>query len=87
MDPVTRAALVVLIEDQYRSTLKEQVAAHAQDPEEQHQIASSVVALLLRKMYLDLGPLWLEMVLKMVLQPPDQIAGPPVARPFSRSTS
>lgn len=69
MDPLLRAQLVIVIEDTYRSTLRQQLQAHTSDPEEQEQIAGAVLAMMLRKMYLVRGQAWLESILTMVLQP------------------
>lgn len=62
-----QAQIVVATELHFRNTLQEVVKRHSDNPEEQIQIASGVIALLLRKMYQERGNQWLEGVLKMVL--------------------
>jgi hypothetical protein len=64
-----QARIVVATERQFNRTLHEVVKKHSENPEEQLQIASGVLALLLKKMYQERGRLWLEQVLTMVLKP------------------
>lgn len=63
------ARVVVATELQFRNTLHEVVKKHTDNPEDQMQMASGVVALLLKKMYQEKGLLWLELVIKMALEP------------------
>lgn len=68
MEPLERARLVVAIEGRYREALKVAMVTHTIHADEQIEIASGVLALMLRKMTQLRGQEWLEQVLKMVLQ-------------------
>lgn len=67
MDPIDRGRLTVAIEARFRETLQVALIPYTMDEDEQHQIASAVLALMLKKMYRRLGKDWLEAVLRMVL--------------------
>lgn len=67
LDEKTRAEAVLGMEAAFRDALKTSCSIVTQDSEEQHQIASSVLALMLKKMYQDNGREWLERVITMVL--------------------
>lgn len=87
MEPLDRAKVVLFLEDRFRDTLHKAVQTWTEDPEEQTAIAAAVLAKSLRAMYLDRGeqgPVWLESVLRMVLQPADAGDVPTVS---SASTS
>lgn len=75
MNDIERGVTVQIIEAQYTATLKAQVSALTDDEDEQLQMVGAVLALMLRKMFLQRGEVWLEAILKMVLQPPDRVAG------------
>lgn len=75
MNEIERGVTVQIIEAQYTATLKAQVTALTDDEDEQLQMVGAVLALMLRKMFLQRGEVWLEAILKMVLQPPDRVAG------------
>lgn len=81
MDPIDRARLVVAIEDRYRAALLEALPPYTLDPAEQQEIASAVLALLLKKMYHVRGTPWLEAVLKMVLTDDTGPSSSPVTSP------
>lgn len=68
MEPLERARLVVAIEGRYREALKLAMVTHTIDADEQIEIASGVLALMLRKMTQQRGQVWLEQVLTMVLK-------------------
>lgn len=81
MEPVERAKLVLVAEAEYRAALYSLLVQHVPDDDERALIADAVLATMLRKVYLERGQPWLEGVLRMVLQPPDQIqAGSGTAR-------
>lgn len=71
INPLVRAQLVIEIEQTFRTTLRDTLASLTTDPVEQDQIASAVLATMLRSMYRQNGQPWLEAVLRMVLQPVD----------------
>lgn len=69
MDPLERGRLAVAIEQRYREAMQVSIAGFTTDAEEELEVASAVVALLVRKMYQRRGVIWLEAVLRQVLQP------------------
>ena len=73
LTPAERAMMIQVIEAQYTGTLRAQLAVITDDADEQLQMAGAVLALMVRKMYLQRGEPWLEAILTMVLQPPDQV--------------
>lgn len=75
MEAVERAMTVQIIEAQYSATLRVQLAALTDDEDEALQMAGAVIALSLRKMYLQRGEEWLTETLKLVLRPPDPVTG------------
>lgn len=67
MDERTRAEAVMGTEQAFRDALKASVSILTNDPAEQMQIASGVVALMLRKLYQEHGREWLEAVITQAM--------------------
>ena len=79
LDDKTRGEMVLGMEAAFRDSLKASCSTVTQDPEEQHQIAGAVVALMLKRMYQDRGQAWLEQVIRMVLSETTSTASEPSA--------
>jgi hypothetical protein len=71
LSPQQKAEVSTIINRELRGVLRDVVAHATPLPEEQIEIASGVVGLLLRDMYRQRGQAWLEELLKVVLQPLD----------------
>lgn len=71
MTPEERGRLSVAIEHVFRDRMKDTLDEYALTEEEQLQIASAVVALMLRKLYRSQGARWLESIIRSAMQPDD----------------
>lgn len=76
MNSPQKAEVALIINQQVRTVLREVTAHITDDPQEQMELASAVVALLLRDLYVEFGHTWLERVVQIVLQPPPRVAPP-----------
>lgn len=68
------AMLATAIEASTRPQFKTLIASFTEEPSEQIVIMGGVIGLMLREMHRELGDVWLEALLKTVLQPPAVIA-------------
>ncbi len=71
MTPEERGQIAVAIEHQFRSTMKDVIDGHTTDAQEQLEIGSAVVALMLRRLYRQKGAPWLEAIIRSAMQPDD----------------